>query len=217
MVVIAVLAVLAETLWLTSRMTTARYIDPVPLVCLQISTDVGGDQKEQWATERRSGSCKGRTIKHKKEIGGSPCGMYTDLNLYQQSFKPFYQVPCYSAALLSPRPVSFDISTTLNQTKENCCLIFQPHWIKLQKRGNCCLIFQPYWDRQQQWKILAGRVGASAETGKVGEREAEGEVGSCGSSDAGANNTTALSILFWKSIFGGSFPVIGLSHRHWSD
>ena len=29
MVVIAVLAVLAETLWLTSRMTTARYVGPV--------------------------------------------------------------------------------------------------------------------------------------------------------------------------------------------
>ena len=33
------------------------------------------------------------------------------LSLYQQSFKPFHQVPCYSAALLSPRPVLFDILT----------------------------------------------------------------------------------------------------------
>ena len=47
MVDIVVLAVLAETLWLTSRMTTARYVGPVPLVCLEISTDVGGDKKEQ--------------------------------------------------------------------------------------------------------------------------------------------------------------------------
>lgn len=41
------------------------------------------------------------------------------LSLYQQSFKPFNQVPCYSAALLSPRPVSF--------------FIFQPHWIEQKK------------------------------------------------------------------------------------
>ena len=47
MVVIAVLAVLAETLWLTSRMTTVRYVDPVPLLCLKMSTDVVGDQREQ--------------------------------------------------------------------------------------------------------------------------------------------------------------------------
>ena len=46
MVVIAVLAVLAKTLWLTSRMTTARYVGPVPLVCLEMSTDVVGDQRE---------------------------------------------------------------------------------------------------------------------------------------------------------------------------
>ena len=42
------------------------------------------------------------------------------LSLYQQSFKPFHQVPCYSAALLSPRPVSFDILT---------------HWIKNNRKG----------------------------------------------------------------------------------
>ena len=57
------------------------------------------------------------------------------------------------------RKLLFDISTTLNQRTEEGKLLFD--------------ISTDYRFRHQQLKILPGRVGASAETGKVGEREAE--------------------------------------------
>ena len=69
------------------------------------------------------------------------------LSLYQQSFKPFDQVPCYSAALLSPRPVSFDISTTVNQTTEEEKLSFDSSTTLNQSTGEekkYHLIFQPH-------------------------------------------------------------------------
>ena len=146
------------------------------------------------------------STKKKLEEALVVCTMYTDL---------YHSFVCINKVL--NRSTRFPATLQRFSPQDRYHLIFKPHWIKQQKRKNCCLIFQAYWFRQQQWKILPGRVGASAETGQVGEREAEGEVGSCESSDAGANNTSALSILFWKSIFGGSFPVIGLSHQHWSD
>ena len=143
MVVIAVLAALAGTLWLTSRMTTIRCVGPLPLVCLEISTDVAGEQKEQWATERRSGSCKGGTVKHKKEIGGSPCGMYTDLyhslvcinkvlnrsTRFHVTLQRFcrqdrYHFLYFNHTESNKRKLLFDNSTTLNQRTEEGKLLF---------------------------------------------------------------------------------------------